>query len=507
MSPAPLLTEEDSSTEKESPTEEEPSTEGGEPERNTTFWLLGLCLGIGLQLMTLWLEPPAGMDINAWRCAGLAMMMAVFWSVEILPIAVTALLPLVMAPVLGLASIDKVATPYAHPVIFLFMGGFAIGLAMERWNLHRRIALNIMLAVGTGEQRQILGFMVATALISMWVSNTATTIMMLPIGMSVVAMMRKDGNMSSGFPPALLLAIAYGASIGGFGTLIGTPPNALLAAFLQEQYDIHIGFSQWLLIGVPASLLMLIVTGWWLSKGGYRLNSGDLASIRSSLVEQQKNNGSMERGEKWVAAIFLLTAISWIARPWLNEVVPSLSLSDTSIALMALFLLFTIPVSLKNLEFLMSWQDMRRLPWDVLLLFGGGLSLAAVIRRTGLAEWIAATLDFLGGMPPLMVIAMVVTVIIFLTEVTSNTATTAAFLPPLGALAVSLGMEPAMLAIPAAIAASCAFMLPVATPPNAIIYGAGMVTIRQMMRSGLILNLAGIIIITLLCEWLVGKVF
>ena len=478
-----------------------------ESERSTAFWLIGLLLGIGLQVMTLLTPAPAGMDETAWRCAGLAMMMAVFWSVEILPIAITALLPLIMAPMLGLANLDKAAIPYAHPVIFLFMGGFALGLAMERWNLHRRIALKVMLAVGTGERQQILGFMIATAIISMWVSNTATTIMMLPIGMSVVAMMRDDGSMSKGFPPALLLAIAYGASIGGFGTLIGTPPNALLAAFLEEQYNIHIGFAQWLIIGVPASVLMLLITGWWLSRGGYKLSSGNNETIKSALKDQQQANGSLSSAEKMVTLIFLLTAAAWVARPWLSDIAPGLNLSDSGIAIMAMMLLFVIPVNLRNLEFLMTWNEMRRLPWDVLLLFGGGLSLASMIRRTGLAEWIAGSLDFLGTMPALMAVGLVVCVIIFLTEVTSNTATTAAFLPPLGALAVSLGMEPAMLAIPAAIAASCAFMLPVATPPNAIVYGSGMVSIRQMIRSGMILNIAGIIIITLLCDWLVVLYF
>ena len=478
-----------------------------ESERSTLFWLTGLILGASLQIMTLITPAPAGMDENAWRCAGLAMMMAVFWSVEILPIAVTALLPLIMAPMLGLAELDKAATPYAHPVIFLFMGGFALGLAMERWNLHRRIALRVMLAVGSGEKQQILGFMIATALISMWVSNTATAIMMLPIGMSVAAMMREDGSMSDGFPPALLLAIAYGASIGGFGTLIGTPPNALLAAFLQEQYNIHIGFAQWMIIGVPTSVLMLIVTGWWLSRGGYQLTSENNESIKVALKGQQKQNGSLSSAEKMVALIFLITTGAWIARPWLNDLAPWLNLSDSGIAIIALVLLFIIPVNLKKLEFMMTWHDMRRLPWDVLILFGGGLSLASMIRRTGLAEWIASSMDFLGSMPPLLAVGIVVCVIIFLTEVTSNTATTAAFLPPLGALAVSLGMTPEMLAIPAAIAASCAFMLPVATPPNAIVYGSGMLSIRQMIRSGMILNVIGIVIITLLCDWLVVLYF
>ncbi|WP_202969708.1 SLC13 family permease [Endozoicomonas atrinae] len=472
-------------------------------EGKPLFWLTGLMIGIALQLFTLLVEPPPGMNEMAWRCAGLAMMMAVFWSVEILPTAITALLPLILSPMLGLASIDKAAAPYAHPVIFLFMGGFVLGLAMERWNLHSRIALRIMMIMGTGEKRLVLGFMIATALISMWVSNTATTIMMLPIGLSVVSMIRHQGKMSRGFPVALLLAIAYGASIGGFGTLIGTPPNALLVAFLQEQYGIKIGFAHWLIIGLPASIIMLAITGVWLGYFGYRLSGEENHVVRESIKEQQKKNGSMSGAEKAVTTIFLLTALAWIVRPWLGEMIPSLDLSDTMIALVATVLLFILPASWKKLEFLMTWKEMHRLPWDVLLLFGGGLSLAAMIRKTGLAEWIAGSLNILGDMPALMAIALVVTIIIFLTEVTSNTATTAAFLPPLGALAISLGMDPAVLAIPAAIAASCAFMLPVATPPNAIVYGSGMLPIRHMVRSGMVLNLAGIVIITLLCHWLV----
>ncbi|USE37100.1 DASS family sodium-coupled anion symporter [Endozoicomonas sp. SCSIO W0465] len=471
-------------------------------EGKPLFWLTGLLIGIALQLFTLLIEPPDGMNEMAWRCAGLAMMMAVFWSVEILPTAITALLPLILSPMLGLASIDKAATPYAHPVIFLFMGGFVLGLAMERWNLHSRIALRIMIIMGTGEKRLVLGFMMATALISMWVSNTATTIMMLPIGLSVIAMMRHQGKMSRGFPVALLLSIAYGASIGGFGTLIGTPPNALLVAFLQEQYGIEIGFAHWLIIGLPASIILLAITGIWLGYFGYRLGGEENHEVRESIKAQQKKNGAMSGAEKAVTAIFLLTALAWIVRPWLGNVIPAMELSDTMIALVATVLLFILPTRWKKLEFLMSWKEMHRLPWDVLLLFGGGLSLAAMIRRTGLAEWIAGSLNILGDIPVLMAIALVVTIIIFLTEVTSNTATTAAFLPPLGALAISLGMDPAILAIPAAIAASCAFMLPVATPPNAIVYGSGMLPIRHMVRSGMVLNLAGIVIITLLCHWL-----
>lgn len=234
---------------------------------NPYVWLTGLIAGAALFVMTLVLPAPENMPVAAWQCAGLALMMAVFWSMEVLPIPVTALLPLLLAPLAGLLSLDKVASAYAHPVIYLFMGGFMLGLAMERWNLHRRIALLTMLASGTGERRQVIGFMLATAFISMWVSNTATAIMMLPIGMSVITMMKEERGSHGHFPAALLLAIAYGASIGGFGTLIGTPPNALLAAFLNEQYGIEMGFAQWMLIGMPATLLMLLVTGWWLSLG------------------------------------------------------------------------------------------------------------------------------------------------------------------------------------------------------------------------------------------------
>lgn len=470
-------------------------------------WLTGLITGCLLLAMTFVVPPPSGMSESGWHCAGLAMMMAVFWSTEALPIPVTALLPLLLAPVMGLSGIDKVAAPYAHPVIFLFMGGFMLGLAMERWNLHRRIALLTMLASGTGERRQVIGFMIATAFISLWVSNTATTIMMLPIGMSVIAMMRDHHHNQGQFPAALLLAIAYGASIGGFGTLIGTPPNALLAAFLQEQYNIELGFAQWLIIGIPTSVLMLMVTGWWLSRGGYNLRNEENETVRQSLKTQLSEMGSLSGGERTVAIIFLLTAAGWIFRPYLQGLVPGIALSDTTIALCGAIALFAIPVRLKNLAFLMGWKDIQRLPWDVLLLFGGGLSLAAMIRKTGLAEWIASNMGILDGMPTIVAVGLVVTVIIFLTEITSNTATTAAFLPPLGALAVSLGMDPQMLAIPAAIAASCAFMLPVATPPNAIVFGSNMLSIRQMVCSGMVLNLAGIVIITLLCSFLVGWVF
>ncbi|WP_281645249.1 DASS family sodium-coupled anion symporter [Parendozoicomonas sp. Alg238-R29] len=473
-------------------------------EKNHRLWRVGFVAGWVLLLLPLFVDAPEGMSDMAWRCSGLALMMAVWWSLEIMPIAITALLPLVMGPLLGLGKLDTVAAPYAHPVIFLYLGGFMLGLAMERWGLHRRIAIHIMLKVGTGEQRLVIGFMLATALLSMWVSNTATAVMMLPIGVSVIHMLREEGQGKAGFSNALLLAIAYGASIGGMATLIGTPPNALMVAFLEEQYGLKIGFAQWLMIGLPISVLMLIFTGWWLSKGGYQLESVSSDKVHQELAKELSDLGGLGRGEKMVASVFSLAAICWLFRPLLVDMLPWLPISDTLIALMAGITLFLLPVNLRKLEFVMNWGAMKKLPWDILLLFGGGLSIAAMIQKSGLAGWTASLFSSIPGGTELLAVILVVTVIIFLTEITSNAATTAAFLPPLGALALSLGIPPAMLAIPATLAASCAFMLPVATPPNAIVFGSGMITIRQMLRSGLILNLMGIMIIGLLAYWLAG---
>ncbi|MCL6271026.1 DASS family sodium-coupled anion symporter [Sansalvadorimonas sp. 2012CJ34-2] len=492
-------------------TSEQPDThstqpEGSGDEKNYLLWAAGFVTGLALLLVPLYFDAPIGMSDMAWRCAGLAMMMAVWWAFEILPIAVTALLPLILAPLLGLGRLDSVAAPYAHPVIYLYLGGFMLGLAMERWGLHRRIAIKVMLLVGTGEQRLVIGFMLATALLSMWVSNTATAVMMLPIGVSVIYMLREEGLGSRGFSAALLLAIAYGSSIGGMATLIGTPPNALMAAFLEEQYDLKIGFAEWMAIALPVSVLMLAMTGWWLSRGGYSLSSGQNDRVQQELQKELQVMGGMSRGEWLVGIVFVLAAAAWLFRPLLSSMLPGIPLSDTMIAVTAGVILFLLPVNIRTLTFVMNWDATKRLPWGVLILFGGGLSLAAMIQGTGLASWIAGQFSVIPMGTELLTVILAVTVIIFLTEITSNAATTAAFLPPLGALAMSLDIPPALLAIPATLAASCAFMLPVATPPNAIVFGSGQISIRQMIRSGMILNLVGIVVIGLLAYWLVGVV-
>jgi solute carrier family 13 (sodium-dependent dicarboxylate transporter), member 2/3/5 len=467
---------------------------------------IGLILGPVLLLSTLLLDAPGGMSTEAWRALGLMLLMATWWSTEAIPIPATALLPICLVPALGLGTLAQATGPYANPIIFLFMGGFILGLAMQRWNLHKRIALMTLLAVGSQPRRQIAGFMMATAFLSMWVSNTATTIMMLPIGLSVISMLGEHHPESvRRFATALLLAIAYSASVGGIATLIGTPPNALLAAYLAENQDISIGFAQWMMMGVPVSFSMLLVTWWWLTRKDFGL--GDQAADSEGMLRAQLDAlGRLSRGEKMVGVVFVLTAAAWIFQPLLaaNLIV---WLNDTIIAIAAAVILFLLPVNLRERQFLMDWDTAQGMPWGVLLLFGGGLALAGVISSSGLATWIAEALGVMGMLPALLMIALVVTVIIFLTEVTSNTATAAAFLPLLGALAISQDVSPILFTVPAAIAASCAFMMPVATPPNAIVFGSGHMRIGDMIRAGFALNLTGIVVVTLIGYLLMGWVF
>ncbi|PCM45495.1 SLC13 family permease [Marinobacter sp. ANT_B65] len=475
------------------------------PEGYSRSQLAGLFLGAGFLLITVLLSPPESMTAEAWSAMGLMLLMATWWSTEAIPIPATALLPVVLVPGLGLGSISQATSPYAHPIIFLFLGGFTLGLAMQRWNLHRRIALMTLKTVGSEPKWQIAGFMLATAFLSMWVSNTATAIMMLPIGLSVIGM---AGNGQSEnvqrYATALLLAIAYSASIGGIATLIGTPPNALLAAYLNETQGISIGFSQWMLLGVPVAAVMLVLVWWWLTRREFGLVEQEDAG--QVIHDELAALGPMSRGEKLVSVIFVLTAGAWIFRPLLSvNIAPWLT--DTGIAISAAIAMFIIPVNTREQSFVLDWDTAKGIPWGVLLLFGGGLAMAGAISSSGLADWIAASMHVAGALPVIVMIVLVVTVIIFLTEVTSNTATAAAFLPLLGALAVSQDASPLLLTVPAAIAASCAFMMPVATPPNAIVFSSGHMKIGEMIRTGFALNIAGIIVVTLLCYFLMGMVF
>ncbi|WP_110691754.1 SLC13 family permease [Salinicola halophyticus] len=457
---------------------------------------IGLVLGPIWIILTQVLPAPAGMEPAAWHCVGLALLLATWWATEAIPIPATSLLPIPLAPALGIAELKGTAASYANPTIFLFLGGFLLGIAMQRWNLHRRIALRILNVVGQKPKQQIAGFMLATGFISMWVSNTATAIMMLPIGMSVVSLFASaDSGEVKRYATALLLAIAYSASIGGIATLIGTPPNAILAGYLSSEQNIELGFAQWMMVGLPVSIAMMVVAWWWLTRGGFKLKLDDGSG--NVIGDELAKLGKLSAAEARVGIVFLLAALAWVTRPLLNDWGVEW-LSDTSIALLAGVALFLIPSGNERHRPLLLWEDARDLPWGILLLFGGGLALASTISGSGLADWIANQLSVFGALPLLLLIGIVVLVIIFLTELTSNTATAAAFLPLLGALAMSLGVDPLLITVPAAIAASCAFMMPVATPPNAIVFATGHMKIQSMIRAGFLLNIVGTVLVTLI---------
>ncbi len=441
----------------------------------------------------------------AWHVAALGIWMAFWWSTEAVPVTATALLPLLVLPAMGVAPLTKAAAPYANPLIFMFLGGFLIALAVQRWDLHRRFALSFVLRVGTRPGALAAGFMTATGLISMWVSNTATAMLMLPIALSVLDELGDDEGRLA---PAILLSVAYGASIGGLATLIGTPPNALLAAFAQESYGVRIGFAQWMVVGVPISIVLGLLAWIILTRVAFRLPRGAPVSAgREALRGHLAELGPVGRAERRVAAVFLLAVVLWLLRPLLSGLQGLGWLDDTSVAIFAGLLLFLIPAGQDGARALLSWSDTTRLPWGTLLLFGGGLSLAAAISDSGLATWIGATLQHAAGWPMLLLVALVTTIVVFLTELTSNTATAAAFLPILGVLAVEARLDPLLLMASAALSSSAAFMLPVATPPNAIVHGSGRVSIPQMVRAGFLLNLATIVTVTLLAPALLGIIF
>jgi sodium-dependent dicarboxylate transporter 2/3/5 len=449
----------------------------------------GWILGPGALLITLLLPPPEGLSIEGWRTAGAALLMAVFWICESVPIPVTALLPLVLFPALHLGDIRETAAPFANPVIYLFFGGFLIALAMQRWGLHRRVAINLIGAMGTQPSRLVGGFLLASAAVSMWVSNTATALMMLPIAVSIIHMMPATGDnvrARKTFAAALMLAVAYGATTGGMATLIGTPPNALLAAYVGKVYGFNIGFGQWMLLGVPVMLVTLPAVYLVLTRVSFKLEKGEIPGMAERIQSERAGLGSWSRGEIGVLVVFVFTALGWIFQPLLVKSLPLLT--DTTIAIMGGLALFFIPINLKRGEFLMNWDATKTMPWDVLLLFGGGLSLAGNIEKHGLSRYLGTLCAGLEGIPMMAILCVVCFGILMLTELTSNTATAATFLPIAAALGTSLGENPLLFLIPTALAANCSYMLPVGTPPNAIVFGSGHVTLPQMAKAGMWLN-------------------
>jgi sodium-dependent dicarboxylate transporter 2/3/5 len=486
--------------------DESPTASDGRQRSVRWFGLLG---GPAAFLAVLLSPSPESLSASGWWVAAVAAWMVVWWVTEAIPIPATALLPIALFPVLGVTDIAGATQPYANPLIFLFLGGFVIARGIEESGLHRRIALSIVRLVGTKPRAIVAGFMLAGAFLSMWVSNTATAMMMLPIAVSIVGLVEsedsmKEGRLETSFGLVLLLALAYGCNIGGVGTLVGTPPNALMAGYLLDNHGVDIGFAQWMLVGVPFVAVTLPLVYLLLVRVLFPPRLDELPGGRDVIDRELEKCGTPSRAERLVASVFGLTALLWMVRPLLDGFAPGLS--DAGIAIFGGLLLFVVPTRVRRFEPVLSTGDIRKLPWEVLILFGGGLSLAAGISDSGLADWLGGTFRALGGVDLLLLIALAVLAVVFLTEITSNTATAAALLPIFGSVAVGFGFEPVMLAVPVAVAASCAFMLPVATPPNAIVYGSGLVRLPQMARAGIVVNLLMVVVITGLMYLLIARV-
>lgn len=442
--------------------------------------------------------------------------MATLWISEAIALPATALLPLVLFPLLGVTDIQSAASPYAHKIIFLMLGGFLLALAMQQWGLHKRYALHVLKLVGTSPNRIIAGSMIATGFLSMWVSNTATTLMMLPIAMSIIYLLedsfKKQEEMSSkdiaNFSVCLTLAIAYSANVGGVGTIIGTPVNGIMVAFLAENYDYDISFIQWMTFGIPFSIIMLVIIYLVLTKLLFNFKIKNKIKGADELINNELEKlGSMSRGEGLTSIIGGLMAFLWIFSRHLTDYLAFPKMNSTVIAMIGGILFFIVPINLRKGIFVLKWEDTSKLPWGIMILMGGGLSLSGAIKSTGLAIYIGSGASALSDLPMFALVLLTALAIIFLTEINSNTATISTFLPILGAIAITFGINPLILVIPATVAASCAFMLPVATPPNAVAFGSGKITLPQMAKAGLSLNLITFVVITILLFTLGNTVF
>lgn len=445
-----------------------------------------------------------GINYEAQAVLACAIWMAIWWMTEPIPISATSLLPMVILPMTGGAPIAQTSAAYGDKMLFLFVGGFIIAIGMQKWNLHKRIALNIISALGSKSSALILGFMLATGFLSMWISNTATTLMMVTIAGALITQMSDSGHSgNTDFFKALLLAIAFSANIGGVATLVGTPTNPIFVAIAQNLYGEEFSFASWLLFGLPFSIVMIFVCWFVLTKVIFRGSNQEIP-IGNELIREELNAlGRMTREEKSIAWVFGLVAVMWITRSFfLNQFVPGIN--DTTIAIAGALCLFLIPS--RSGGRLITWEEAERLPWGIIILFGGGLALAAGFKSSGLAEWLGQQLQLAGGLPLILLILIIALSVNFLTEVTSNVATASIVLPILASLAVAIDVDPYYLMIPATMAASCAFMLPVATAPNAIVFGTGHLKVQDMIRSGILLNLISTVFISLLIYFLLPYV-
>lgn len=461
----------------------------------------GFALGVALACLVLLFPTPESLSPEAHKTAALFLLMGVWWATEAVPVAVTALVPLALFPLLGIVDIQSAANPYANKTIYLFFGGFLIATAIQKWNLHKRIALFVLENTGSNGASLILGFMITAAVISMWVMNTATTIMLLPIGLAVITVVKETVRGLSlketeNFQLALLLGIAYGATIGGMSTLIGTGPNGMLAAFMADNYDLDISFVDWMKVGVPLSVVMLPACWVILTRIIYPVKFQTSQETTDLLSSMKNDLGDLKGPEMKILIVFVFTALAWMFRTVLDDIPFLNGLSDSGIAMISALFLFLLPSGHKEKKgALLEWDDAQKnVPWGLLVLFGGGLSLANAVQSTGLAIWMGNLIP--QGISLVLIVILVVTLIIFLTELTSNMATTATFLPVVAAIAIQSEFNPLLVTAAVALAASCAFMLPVATPPNAIVFGSGLIKVPQMAKAGFLLNILAIIIVS-----------
>tara|TARA_B100000963_G_scaffold186641_1_gene162284 strand:+ start:1770 stop:3224 length:1455 start_codon:yes stop_codon:yes gene_type:complete len=433
---------------------------------------------------------------------------AIWWVFEAVPIAITALLPVILFPLTGSLSLDETSSAYGHRYIFLYLGGFILALAIEKWKLHKRIALNIISFLGSDVKRIILGFMISTAFLSMWISNTATAVMMLPIAIAII---KQISNLKSSkedesviFGKALMISIAFSASIGGVSTLIGTPPNLILASIIEESYGIKISFKEWMLFALPISCTLLIISWVYLTRFAFNFTHYNFDKVENEINSQLNNLGKISYEEKLVSIIFLITAISWVFKDFIQIIVPYID--DAIIAIISAITLFLLNSGYKT-EKLMKWEDAIKLPWGILLLFGGGLAIASAFQSTGLANYIGESLNNFGSLPLVFLLLLTITMVNFLTEITSNLATTAMLLPIISSISWALDIHPFILMIGATVAASCAFMLPVATPPNAVVFGSNYLRISDMVKVGLIMNIISILLILIFVYYYLPNVW
>lgn len=440
-----------------------------------------------------------------------AIWMIIWWVTEAVSISVTALIPLILFPLIGILDLKTVAQSYGSPIVFLFFGGFVMALALEKVNLHKRIALSIIKLTGTSPNRVILGFMIATAFLSMWISNTACTVVMLPIALSVIQLLINDEDgftkNDRNFALSIMLGIAFSANVGGVATIIGTPPNTVLIGFLESEYQIEISFLNWLLLALPFSILMIVVIYFVIVKWIYPNHLNTFSSSSDVITNELNALGKMNRTEKRVLTIFSVVIFLWISRTTINSFVPDLNLSDTGISMMGAFALFVVPFNFNKGEFTLDWKDTQKLPWGILILFGGGLSLASGLKYAGLIELIANTISSYQGFSIVVIAFLLIAVMLFMTELMSNVALVTIFVPVVAGIALGLDVPLLHMLIPVTMASSCAFMLPMATPPNAIVFASGYVKVSEMVRVGIILNITSVILLILLFKFYVGLFF